>query len=424
MLPTREVLLMGNLIGRAQRILLTPGSEWPVIASESATTAGLYRNYIVILAALGPLAMFLKTTLIGYQVLFLGSYRVDFFDGLITMLVSYGLSLVAVYVFALIINALAPTFGSQKDALLALKSAAYAMTAAWIAGLGQILPFIGSLLLIAGGAYSVYLLFLALPVTMKTPPDKAVAYTAVSVVAAILLFWIVAAIGGGIAGRGPWMGGYSGWFGGPVVSKRGSFDKDSPLGQLEQWGKNIEAAGKRAEESAKQQGGTPSNTAIGELVGAVVGAGQPGDALSIEAIKSFLPETLAGLPRTDQSAERNAALGFEVSEAAATYSDGVGRTLQLEINDTGGAKGLLALASWAGVEQEREWNGGFERNRLVDGNMVHERWDGASGVGEYGLIVGRRFSVEVSGQAAGIEELKAALGAGVNILALEALAKK
>ncbi len=413
---------MSRLIGRVQRILLTPAAEWPVIAAEPETTAGLYRGYIAILAAIGPLAMFVKTALIGYRVPFLGAYRVDAADALIGALVSYGLSLVAVYAFAMIVNALAPTFASQKDSLLALKSAAYAMTAAWIAGLGQMLPFIGALVLVAGAGYSVYLLYLALPVTMKTPPDKAVAYTAVSVVSALLLFWIVALVAAAFTGRGPWMGGYPGGWGGPVASERGSFDKDSALGKLEDWGKEIEAAGKRAEESAKERNGIPDSAAIGGVVGAVVGAGKPGEALSLDRIKAFLPETLAGLPRTGSSAERNAALGFEVAEAQADYADGAGRKLRLEIKDTGGAKGLLALASWAGVEQEREWNGGYERDHRVDGRMVHERWDSASGTGEYGVIVGNRFAVRISGQAAGMTELQATLAGAVDIAALEAIA--
>lgn len=414
---------MSHLINRVQRILLAPAAEWPVIAAEAETTAGLYRRYIAILAALGPLALFVKTTLIGYRVPFLGAYHVNTADALVAMLVSYVLSLVAVYVFALIINALAPTFGSQKDSLLALKTAAYAMTAAWIAGIGQLLPLLGTLILVAGAGYSVYLLYLALPVTMKTPPDKAVAYTAVSVVAALLLFWIIAVIGGSFLGRGPWLGGYTGWFGGPVASQRGSFDKDSPLGRLEDWAREVEEAGKRVEESANERDGAPDSQAIGGLVGAVVGAGKPGDALSIEQIKAFLPETLAGLPRVRSSAERNAALGFEVTEASAEYSDGAGRNLRLEVNDTGGVKGLLALASWAGVEQEREWDGGYERDYLVEGNRVHERWDQASSSGEYGVVVGKRFMVELSGQAASMTELKAALAAGVDLAALEALAQ-
>ena len=50
-------------------------------------------------------------------------------------------------------------------------------------------------------------------------------------------------------------------------------------------------------------------------------------------------------------------------------------SLQLEINDTGGAQGLLALAAWANVEEEREWQGGYEQDYRADGRMIHERWD-------------------------------------------------
>ena len=38
------------------------------------------------------------------------------------------------------------------------------------------------------------------------------------------------------------------------------------------------------------------------------------------------------------------------------------------------------------------------------------------------MIVGNRFAVEVSGQAASMDELKAALAAGVNVAGLEAAA--
>jgi hypothetical protein len=139
-------------------------------------------------------------------------------------------------------------------------------------------------------------------------------------------------------------------------------------------------------------------------------------------MKSFLPETLAGLPRTSSSAERNNAMGIQVSEAEANYSDGAGRNLQLEITDTGGAQGFVALAAWANVEQEREWDGGYERDYQANGNMVHERWDATNKHGEYGVIVGKRFSVKVSGNAPSMEELKAALASGVNLAQLEAAA--
>lgn len=45
------------------------------------------------------------------------------------MLLSYVLALAGVYVIALIVNALTPTFGGQKDRTQALKTVAYAYTA-------------------------------------------------------------------------------------------------------------------------------------------------------------------------------------------------------------------------------------------------------------------------------------------------------
>ena len=166
----------------------------------------------------------------------------------------------------------------------------------------------------------------------------------------------------------------------------------------------------------------PDGAAVGQLLGAIAGSAKGGEALPTDQMKAFLPSTLAGLPRTNLSAERNTAMGMQVSEAQADYSDGAGRNLQLEITDTGGAQGFVALASWANVEEEREWDGGYERSYNADGRMVHERWDAKNSHGEYGVIVGKRFSIQVSGNAASMDELKAALATGVNVAALEAAA--
>ena len=346
---------MSKLIDRVQKILLAPKAEWPVIAAEPATQASIFTGYIVLLAAIGPVASFIRSTLIGYSVPFAGTFRVSFMDGLIGAVLSYGLALAAVWVFAQIINALAPTFGGQKDPLQALKVAAYAMTAAWIAGVANIIPFLGMVIMIAGAAFSVYLLYLGLPPTMKAPQDKAVGYTAVSCIIAVAIYWVAAMIVGLVIGGSMMMGGR---FGSTIGDERGHFEEDSPLGKLEDWAKNVEEAGKRVEASENAQG-VPSSAAIGQLLGAVAGSDTSVKALSTEEIQALIPETLAGLPRTALSSERNGALGVEVSEANAVYGDGQGRSLRLSLNDTGGAQGLVQLAAWAGVEQERSWDGGY-----------------------------------------------------------------
>jgi hypothetical protein len=166
----------------------------------------------------------------------------------------------------------------------------------------------------------------------------------------------------------------------------------------------------------------PSSAAIGQLVGAVVGADTSTQALSTDEIQALVPATLAGMPRTSLTSERSGALGIQVSEANAVYDNGQGRSLRLSLNDTGGAQGLVQLASWAGVEQERSWAGGYEKDYRVDGRMLHERWDSASGSGEFGMVVGGRFAIQVAGQAANIDELKSAVAAGVDVAKLEAIA--
>ena len=408
---------MSNLITRVQNILMTPKTEWPVIAAEPETTAGLYTRYILIVSALGPIAMFLKSTLIGTSVPFVGTFRVGMGAGLSMAVLSYVLGLIGIFLFAWVINALAPTFGGQKDSVQALKAAAYGATAAWVGGIAQIVPWIGWIIGLAMAIYSIYLLYLGLPHTMKAPAEKAAGYTAVAIIVAILLYWVIMAIVGSVASRG--------MFGAPAFpgtsASSGHFEKGSSGAALEEWAKNMEAAGKAVEDSAKQNNGAPSGAAIGALVGAAVAGGKGVDALSSDEIKAYLPETLGGLPRTSTSASRNAAMGFQVAEAQADYGDGAGKNLRLEINDTGGAKGILALASWANIEEQKEWQGGYEKTYRADGRIIHERWD--SGSGEYSVIVGDRFSVEISGNAGSMDELKAALASGVNLGGLETVAR-
>jgi hypothetical protein len=128
----------------------------------------------------------------------MGTYRIPFGSALIAAILSYILTLVGTYVLALIIDALAPTFNGQRNQIQALKLAAYSSTAAWLAGIFALIPRLGFLGIL--GLYSLYLLYLGLPVLMKAPREKVLPYTAVVVVAAIVLFMIVGMIAGRFIG--------------------------------------------------------------------------------------------------------------------------------------------------------------------------------------------------------------------------------
>jgi hypothetical protein len=72
--------------------------------------------------------------------------------------------------------------------------AAYASTAAWLAGVFSLIPMLGVLGIL--GLYGLYLLYLGLPILMKAPQEKALTYTAVVIAAAIVLFAVIGAVSG------------------------------------------------------------------------------------------------------------------------------------------------------------------------------------------------------------------------------------
>lgn len=185
--------LINRLVARVKAILLSPKTEWPVIAAEATTPSDIYLRYVAPLVAIGVIASFIGTTIVGVSLPMLGTIRIGVAAGLAGAILHFALTFVAVFVVALIVDALAPTFGGQKDSLRALKVTAYSFAPAWVAAILTILPALG---VIAGliGLYGLYLMYVGLPVLMRAPADKALGYTVVVVLCAIVLSIIVSVI--------------------------------------------------------------------------------------------------------------------------------------------------------------------------------------------------------------------------------------
>ncbi len=172
-----------NLVERVKAILLAPKTEWPVIEREPGDPAYLFANYVAVMAAIPAVCGLIGAVLAGLPV---GT-------AILAAIVRYVLTFAFVYVMALIIDALAPTFGSQKNFANALKLAAYTPTAYWVAGVFLLIPPLRILTALAG-LYGLYLLWTGLPPLMKAPEDKAIAYTVVIVVASVVVGIIIAVI--------------------------------------------------------------------------------------------------------------------------------------------------------------------------------------------------------------------------------------
>jgi hypothetical protein len=377
-------------VARVKGILLSPSTEWDRIEREPATIGGLFTGYVCILAAIPALAGLIGGQVFGHGALGI-SFKPSLGAGLTTAVLGYLGALVMTFVLGSVIDALAPSFGAEKNRVQAFKVAAYSGTAGWVAGVLQILPMLGFVVLLAA-LYGCWLLYLGLPRVMKAPADKAPGYAIVTILVAI-----VAAVVIGLATAA--VGRLAGFGGLPGVTRA-----DKVSGTVELNGQKLDldrlqAASQRAEALSKQ----------------------PRKAISPDALKALLPESVAGYSRS--SVETNASGAGDVSIVVATgeYQKD-GHSFRLEVTDLGAMGAMAALASGMGAHTTKETADGYEKVATVDGRLTTEEWNHPSNSGKYSVVIADRFSVQADGSANTVDELKQAVRA-VDAVRLESLAR-
>lgn len=188
-----------DLAGRVKEIVLKPRETWEKVKVEETSIKDLYVSYAAILAIIPAAAGFIGMALVGTS--FMGvSYRLSLGSALVQAILQYVLSLVAVYIVAFIIDALAPSFDSKKDLVAACKVAVYSFTPAWIAGILGIFPML-SVLVVLASLYGLYLFYIGLPVLMETPKEKLIGYFVVIMVVTIIVSVLVGTLTTLIVGR-------------------------------------------------------------------------------------------------------------------------------------------------------------------------------------------------------------------------------
>ncbi len=364
------------LVERVKAIILKPKEEWPNIASETKSQNEILTSYVLPLAAIGPVASLIGSQVFGYG-LFGFSYRPPLVSSIVSAVVSFGLAVLSVFVLAFIANFLAPKFEGQPSKANAFKLVAYGATASWLAGIFGLIPALGVFGLL--GLYSLYLFYAGVTPMMKVPEAKALGYTAVTIVCAILLMLVIAPLtaavtgmlgfgAGHMANRSPDSGG--------TISLPGG--KSFDVGEVEKMGKRMEDAAS--------------------------GKAPPIEAAKLQAL---LPSSIGPFERT---ASETMAMGPMGSTAEGTYSSG-DQSFKLMIADMSALGALAGLGAAMGVEQTREDADSYERTGNVNGRMQTEAWNKSSNRGKFGTIVKERFWVEAEGHADSIDQLKGAVSA-------------
>jgi hypothetical protein len=316
----------------------------------------------------------------------------------------YALQLGAVYVFALIIDWLAPRFSGESNRVNAFKLAAYSTTASWLAGAFALVPALAFLSIL--GLYSIYLLYTGAPVLMKIASDRAFTYTAAVIVAGILLSLVVGAVGAMFLPNPVQTVSQAGG----TVTLPGGVTVDTS--KFEQATKHLEYITKQMEQ------GTPG------AQGAADGKTSDLPSVALDDLKALLPASLpGGFTRGEVSTSSGGAGGFSFGSTQATYNKGDAR-ITVSLMDMGALGAFAALGGIFGASASEETDTSYSKIGEVEGRMTIEEFNRATNSGKYATIVDNRIMVEADGSGgATIDDLKAAVQA-VDLTSISALAKK
>jgi hypothetical protein len=180
-----------NVIERAKNIITAPNKEWDVVALEQPNIGQIITGYVLLLAGAAAVAAFIGYGLIGFRVGFF-HYATTSWGIYYALNVLVG-AIAGVFISALVIDALAPSFGSEKNMGRSVQLVAYSYTPAWIGALLAIYPPIALIGALAG-IYGFYLMYIGMPKLKKTPADKHAGYFVVSIVTLIVVYFVIGLI--------------------------------------------------------------------------------------------------------------------------------------------------------------------------------------------------------------------------------------
>ncbi|HEY0432528.1 MAG TPA: Yip1 family protein [Chitinophagaceae bacterium] len=177
-----------NAIERAKNMIASPNKEWDVVALEQPNTSQIIVGYVLLLAGAAAVAAFIGYGLIGFNY---GLFHVASTSWGVYYALNVLISAVAgVFISAFVIDALAPSFSSEKNMGRSVQLVAYSYTPAWIGALLAIYPPLQLIGAIAG-LYGFYLLYIGIPKLKKTPADKVAGYFVVSIVTMIVVYFVI-----------------------------------------------------------------------------------------------------------------------------------------------------------------------------------------------------------------------------------------
>ena len=188
---------MKSIVNTAKQFIVNPKLEWEVAKDDTNTAQQHVISYVLPLALISAIAIFIGVGLIGYRVL---GYRVQSVSGgLVQAIMSLVSIVIGVYLSGFVIHKLAPTFNTTVSLDKAVKLVGFSYTAILLAGILNIFPPLAFFTFL-GGLYSLYILYIGFKPMTNVSEEKSMSYFLVSLLVIVAVYFIIGLILAGIIG--------------------------------------------------------------------------------------------------------------------------------------------------------------------------------------------------------------------------------
>jgi hypothetical protein len=180
-------MLLEHIIG----FFLHPSEEWESVRARNISF-GRMVLHILLLGAIPVVCSYIGTTQFGWQIGTTEAIKLTTGSAAIIAVLYYIIIIMAVFSMGWMIHWMGQTYGASQPLIRCLVLAAYIPIPLFLVGITQIYPVLWFNLIIGipAASYTVFLLYLGIPVMMEIPPERGFLFSS-----AILAFGLVGLVG-------------------------------------------------------------------------------------------------------------------------------------------------------------------------------------------------------------------------------------
>ncbi len=185
-----------DMISHVAGLFTHPHKEWEEIRDTQESVSHLYFAHVLFLALIPPVSMYIGTTKVGWTIGNGAPVMLTESSAAIMSALMYLAMLTGVAVIGMFINWMARTYDSSPGLARCIVFAAYTATPLFIAGLCALYPnvILAMLVGIVAIFYTVYLLYMGIPIFMKIPEDEGFIYSSSILTIGLVMFVSIMAI--------------------------------------------------------------------------------------------------------------------------------------------------------------------------------------------------------------------------------------